>query len=384
MKANFKFLGIFGGVFILVAVGVIALILTFKQVEIKAQVRAQTKLVISKADNLLSDLKDAETGQRGYLLTGDKVFLDPYLIVKDEINGKLKELDQINSDIAVKKHHDLLAPLIISRMEELSHTIELYQNNDKAGAIAIVQTGQGKALMDSIRTKISAIDKIEADNLALQETGYASSMRRLFTIIIISSLILLLLALSFAFLIYREFGQRLKNLAHLETQHVLEIQKETNNQLEHSNMVLRASEEKLAVTLNSIGDGVIATDAKGLVVLLNPLAEKLTGWTKAEAIGRPVDDIFHIVKQDTRQPASLPINATLTLGVVQKLANHIVLIARDGSECAIADSCAPIRDGEKSGGWSRTGLPRCYRTQSPRNIAPRKERRVGKRQGSSG
>ena len=63
----------------------------------------RTKYVISKTDNLLSDLKDAETGQRGYLLTGDKAFLDPYLTAKDEINGHLKELDQIISDTTCQR-----------------------------------------------------------------------------------------------------------------------------------------------------------------------------------------------------------------------------------------------------------------------------------------
>lgn len=346
MKKNIKFITLLGGVFILVALGILALFLAFRQVENDAQVRALTKFVISKSENMLAVLKDAETGQRGYLLTGDTVFLSPYLIAKEEIVGQLDELRQISLDSAVKLHIETLEPLIEAKMAQLSQSIALYQNQDTAGAIAIVKTGRGNALMDSIRNEISAINKIEAGNLALQETEYATSMRRLFIIILISSLILLLLALSSVFFIYREFGQRLKNLAHLETQHVLEIQKKTNIQLQQANNILHASEEKLAVTLNSIGDGVIATDAQGLVVLLNPLAEQLTGWTKAEAMGRPVDEVFHIIKQDTRQSAILPISATLKLGTAQKLANHILLIARDGSECAIADSCAPIRDSE--------------------------------------
>ena len=77
---------------------------------------------------------------------------------------------------------------------------------------------------------------------------------------------------------------------------------------------------------------------------LNPVAEQLTGWTEAEAIGRPVDEIFHIINQETRQPSTIPVMETLAHGTIQGLANHTVLIARDGSECAIADSCAPIRD----------------------------------------
>jgi PAS domain S-box-containing protein len=127
---------------------------------------------------------------------------------------------------------------------------------------------------------------------------------------------------------------------------LLAIQKETNRQLQQANVTLQVSEEKLAVTLHSIGDAVIATDAEERVTLLNPLAEHLTGWTQAEAAGRPVGEIFHIINQETRQPATIPVRETLALGAIHGLANHTILIARDGRECAIADSCAPIRGGD--------------------------------------
>jgi len=129
-----------------------------------------------------------------------------------------------------------------------------------------------------------------------------------------------------------------------ERQHLLEIQEETNKQLQQTNVTLQVSEERLAVTLNSIGDAVIATDAEARITLMNPLAEQLTGWTQVSAAGRPVDEIFHIVNKDTRRPATIPVMDTLAHGTIQGLANHTVLIARNGSECDIADSCAPIRD----------------------------------------
>ncbi|MBU0945544.1 MAG: PAS domain S-box protein [Proteobacteria bacterium] len=131
-----------------------------------------------------------------------------------------------------------------------------------------------------------------------------------------------------------------------ERQHLLEIQEETNKQLQEANVTLRESEEKLAVTLNSIGDAVIATDAEARVTLLNPLAERLTGWTQAQASGRPVDEIFSIINKETRKRATIPVTETLAQGTIHGLANHTVLIARDGQECDIADSCAPIRDRE--------------------------------------
>ncbi len=107
---------------------------------------------------------------------------------------------------------------------------------------------------------------------------------------------------------------------------------------------LRLSEEKLSVTLGCIGDGVLATDVSGRISLLNPVAEALTGWTQAEALGRPVEEVFRIVHAQTRAPAVVPVQAVLQTGVIHGLANHTVLIARDGHERPIADSAAPIRD----------------------------------------
>jgi diguanylate cyclase (GGDEF)-like protein/PAS domain S-box-containing protein len=108
---------------------------------------------------------------------------------------------------------------------------------------------------------------------------------------------------------------------------------------------LADSEEHLATTLLSIGDGVIATDAQGLVTRMNHVAERLTGWPLAQALGRPVVDVFHIIHEITRKPATVPVAQVLASGEAQGLDAHTVLVARDGQECPIADSAAPIRSG---------------------------------------
>ncbi|MFZ5512163.1 MAG: PAS domain S-box protein [Pseudomonadota bacterium] len=107
---------------------------------------------------------------------------------------------------------------------------------------------------------------------------------------------------------------------------------------------LREREEDLDVTLHSIGDAVLATDTQGRVTRMNPVAEALTGWTLAEARGRPVDEVFRIINEETRRPAVVPVEKVLRTGEIHGLANHTVLIARDGAERPIADSAAPIRD----------------------------------------
>ncbi len=106
---------------------------------------------------------------------------------------------------------------------------------------------------------------------------------------------------------------------------------------------LRRSEQSLAITLQSIGDAVIATDAQGLVTRINDAARRLTGWQGATAIGQPLGAVFRIFKASTREPEQDPVARVLASGNVVDLANGTVLVARDGSEFQIADSAAPIR-----------------------------------------
>jgi PAS domain S-box-containing protein len=107
---------------------------------------------------------------------------------------------------------------------------------------------------------------------------------------------------------------------------------------------LAEREAYLRVTLGSIGDAVLTTDASGKVTFLNAVAQQLTGWTQADALGQPLDRVFRIVNEDTRQPVENPALRALNDGAVVGLANHTILISKDGTERPIDDSAAPIRD----------------------------------------
>jgi PAS domain S-box-containing protein len=100
--------------------------------------------------------------------------------------------------------------------------------------------------------------------------------------------------------------------------------------------------EELRVTLASIGDAVIVTDVEGRVTFLNPVAVALTGWAPEEAVGQPLEQVFHIVNEETRRDVESPVTRVLREGVVIGLANHTVLIAKDGREIPVDDSGAPI------------------------------------------
>ncbi len=110
---------------------------------------------------------------------------------------------------------------------------------------------------------------------------------------------------------------------------------------------LKESQESLAITLHSIGDAVIATDPAGRITRMNTTAERLSGWTLADAMGHPMSEIFRIVNADTREPVANPFELVMEHERVVGLANHTVLLARDGQEYQIADSAAPIRNAER-------------------------------------
>ena len=107
---------------------------------------------------------------------------------------------------------------------------------------------------------------------------------------------------------------------------------------------LSYEKERLFVTLRSIGDGVITSDLSGRVVLINKEAETLTGWSEEKARGMPMTEVFNIINQHTRKECESPVDIILKTGTVVGLANHTILIARDGTERIVADSGAPIRD----------------------------------------
>jgi len=102
-------------------------------------------------------------------------------------------------------------------------------------------------------------------------------------------------------------------------------------------------EARLAVTLRSIGDAVITTDPTGSVTMLNPVAQALTGWSEAAAVGQPIETVFRIVQEETRHSVENPVSKVFREGRIVGLANHTLLIARDGRETPIEDSAAPIR-----------------------------------------
>ena len=105
------------------------------------------------------------------------------------------------------------------------------------------------------------------------------------------------------------------------------------------------------VTLDSIGDAVLSTDLAGNITYLNPVAERMTGWTESEAVGRPLQEVMRIIDADSRKPVRNPLAMAMRLDTNASVSENSLLIGRDGRESAIEDTAAPIHDRQRQGDW---------------------------------
>ena len=216
-----------------------------------------------------------------------------------------------------------LAVLIQQKSDELRKTVDLTKAGRVENALEVVRTGQGKGLMDSIRSAITAIESQQSDDRAAAKRSADSAINLRGLVFLVSALINLVFLLWAYRRIHKEIRQQY--VANLET---------------------RRQKEILGITLSSIGDAVIITDLKGRVTFLNLVAEELTGWSASEAFERPCVEIFRIINEETRQPVESPVDNVLNSGAICGLANHTLLIRKDGSEVPIDDSGAPIREAD--------------------------------------
>ena len=341
MKMKLELTSYFVGAGLLVGLGAWLSFGSFRQVEFAGTERLRSFVLLNRANDWLSSLKDAETGYRGYLLTRDPAYLVPYVQVRDDLQARLEALRQLTLDAPSRKYLDALVPEVDAFLARMVQGID---QRRAQSAPPVAGLGEGKRQMDAIRLQMGGFIQLEQALRAQRETTFEAELHRMLLGLWATSLLTLMLALTFAYSRVQASRRRFKRLIQEETQHLLEAQRELNGHLERTNAALQEKEELLAVTLHSIGDAVLTTGLDGCLQSLNSVAEELTGWTQAESMGRPVDEVFRIINQETRQPAITPIRETLAKGTIHGLANHTILVARDGRECAIADSCAPIRD----------------------------------------
>jgi PAS domain S-box-containing protein len=292
---------------------------------------------ISQATMVSKLIVDEESGLRGYETTADPQFLQPFSEAESHVQEEIQNLDNMTADADADQKHD------ITDMRDEHQT---WRDAFALPVIAQVRGGgktndvdlnlHGKALMDEVRHDLRDIIQKAEETRARRIALWHKQVRTML-------LALLFLALGMGLLI----GLFTRNRLHA----VSAAYRTSLEILGRRAEELFQSEQQLRTTLDSIGDGVITCNANGRVQMMNPVARELTGWSQAEARGEPLEKVFNVINESTRRPAETPVARVNRLNRIVGMANHTVLIRKDGTELKIADSGAPIRDkrGETTG-----------------------------------
>jgi PAS domain S-box-containing protein len=308
-------LGVFG------LVGLVAYRTTSEVAETGTAVEHGQEIVDALAAERVA-LADAAAMQRAHGLTGDPAFVDGYgdAVSRVTANGHL--LHQLTSDNPRQaRQWDSLEPTIQKRITMFDSAVDRREAGALNAELEAKDVTAGRLVDSEILPIISELESDERSRLShrRQLTSQSVAQIRIF-IVLGTSVGGLLLLLTFLKL-RTEVARRLR-----------------------SEKSARESEESLATTLMSIGDGVISTDLEGRVVRMNRVAEELTGWTGASAVGKPAVEVFHVIQEGSRNPIPNPVLATVRAGVPITLLEQALLIQRGGNEVPVAHSCAPVRD----------------------------------------
>ena len=284
---------------------------------------------ITQATLISRLMVDEESGLRGYETTADTRFLQPYIDAEASLPAEFQRLSNIAGANAEEKHD----------LDDLRNEQQTWRDAFALQLIAQVRAGgqtsdvdlnlRGKTMMDEIRHDIADI----IHDAEMQRTRRIMRWHQQVRAMLLG---LLFLALGIGVLIGLFTRDRLHavSAAYRTSLEVLSRRAEE----------LFQSEQRLRTTPASIGDGVITCDVDGRVQMMNPVAQELTGWEQADANGRPLEEIFRIFDETTREPLETPVAKVKRLNSTIGLAQQTMLIHRNGTELNIADSAAPIRD----------------------------------------
>src|SRR5258708_2259852 len=282
--------------------------------------RKHTYDVLRNIDAIVAGLVDAETGQRGYLLTGQESYLEPYRAAIQNVGQTIGNLNSLTSDNPnQQKRIQILGPLVEKKLGELQLTIDLRKKEGLASANKVVLEGSGKRWMDQIRALLSEMTSEEEALLRARTEQTSQSVTRSVRTVFAGTLLSISLLVLCFVLLTRELSERKK-----------------------AQDALEKSEKWFSTTLSSIGDAVLAADMNGAVSFMNPVAQSLTGWALEEAQGKSMDLVFDIVNKETRRPVENPAKKVFREGKVVGLADHTLLLSKSGKEFDIEDSAAPI------------------------------------------
>lgn len=279
--------------------------------------------IIQTSEALYSNIIEAETNRRGYLITNNPEFTKQYYPAFNSIDSAFNVLKQLIYSPNEKLLLDTLQQLIYNRKDLLEESIELQEKGSKDMTLQIEYTRRGKQTQDKISRLINLIEEEEKSILNSRLKEAAESAEYTITSLVAGNVIAFALLITAIVLLNRNINRR------------REIEKE-----------LEESRNWLETTLESIGDGVIVTGKEGEILFMNRVSEQITEWTSDEAKGIQIGHVFNICNEESGDKVENPIQKVLSTGEIVGLANHTILITKNKKETPIDDSAAPIMNSE--------------------------------------
>ena len=284
--------------------------------------------VTSSGRRLLRLILDMETGVRGYLVTGNPEFLQAYHEARQNYEPQYMSLREMVADNREQQ----------KRLVEIQESYSQWQEHAEL-MIDLRRTGadytdnavnlEGKRLMDVIRSQVTEFQ--EAEDRVRDARTHAAQFR--WRMIVISCVVVGIGA-----------GLVIGFLTAIEMRELAAGFLRSLDNAQARAAELARSEERWATTLASIGDAVIATDAEGKIIFVNPVAEPLLQLSAGECVGRPMDEVFRLVHEETGVAVESPVARAIRLNRVIELGNSVALLGHKGARTPVADSAAPIRD----------------------------------------
>jgi len=277
-----------------------------------------TDEVIGQSQRLLKLFVDMETGERGYLITGDEMFLKPYQEASKVLDSEYRKLFLMVKDNPVQQARlGTMHGNLVQWQDYAAHMLALRRAGGAYSDLSINLAG--KEEMDEIRNQLVDFQSVEEH---LRDQRNRTSQRDWY--IELTTCIVLGLGVGSGLAIFTVGRMRDIAASFADTGHAL-----------------AESERRWITTLASIGDAVVATGPDGLVTFLNPVAATLTGWELEDALGQPIQNVFHLVNEKTRAPIDDIVSRVLKGGLALE-PEHMALVTRDGRTILISESVAPI------------------------------------------
>ena len=294
----------------------------------------RTHEILENLQQLHFAITNIETIGRGFILTGDEAYLASYPASKLSAERHAAAVRALMVDRPEQQSQFLALEALIAQKIQFQKMVgDLRRAEGLEVAVAAIRSGRGQQITDEFHAVVRRLQDEELRLLAEHNADAEWSLSQTKTILVVGTFLGLLITAAAGWTVQRDSSKR-------------GLAEQALAQMKIMEEALFEEKERAEVTLNCIGDAVMCTDIEGNLTFLNPVAEKLTGWSRQQAVGRPMAEVLRILDATSRETTPNPMEMAVGRDRTLHLPSNCILVRRDGFEIPIEDSVAPIHDRE--------------------------------------